>query len=205
MGIISVGDLATHLGIGDTIDNTTLTAAVNAANDAVAHWCGREFDKTAKNSETTRVFRAASPWHAVVDDFWDTTNLTVKTDDTDSGNYSTTWTLTTDYVLQPLNGLTNGRTVPWYQLIAVGTRTFPVGVRAGVQVKAAWGWAATPGPVFQATLVKAARLFKRKDSPEGVLGGFADFTAIRISSREDPDVAALLAPYRRPETVALVG
>jgi hypothetical protein len=33
-----------------------------------------------------------------------------------------------------------------------------------------------------------------------VAGGFQDFGAIRVSNREDPDVAMLLAPYRRSES-----
>jgi hypothetical protein len=51
-------------------------------------------------------------------------------------------------------------------------------------------------------IIKAARLFKRKNSPEGVLGGFQDFGAVRVTNREDPDVMMLLNPYRRSEMVA---
>ena len=46
-----------------------------------------------------------------------------------------------------------------------------------------------------ATLIQAARLFKRKESPEGVLGG-NDFGIVRVGTRVDPDVEMLLAPYR---------
>jgi hypothetical protein len=51
-----------------------------------------------------------------------------------------------------------------------------------------------------AALILGARIWKRKNSPEGVLGGFQDFGAVRISSRQDPDVVNLLVDYRRAET-----
>ena len=60
---------------------------------------------------------------------------------------------------------------------------------------ALWGWAAVPLPVVEACLVLASRYYKRKDTPFGVMGttetGFVDLPKV------DPDVAALLAPYRR--------
>lgn len=46
-----------------------------------------------------------------------------------------------------------------------------------------------------ARLMWAARLWKRRNSPEGV-AGFGDLGVIRIS-RTDPDLAALLEPYAR--------
>jgi hypothetical protein len=43
-------------------------------------------------------------------------------------------------------------------------------------------------------LIAAARLIKRKDSPQGI-EDFGEFGAVRIS-RMDPDVEALLSPYK---------
>ena len=54
--------------------------------------------------------------------------------------------------------------------------------------------ASVPDDIVQACLILSTRLFKRKDSPEGV-AGFADFGAVRLS-RMDPDVQALLNPFR---------
>ena len=48
--------------------------------------------------------------------------------------------------------------------------------------------------VKQAAFIKAARIYRRANTPEGFAAGEA-FGAIRVSSREDPDVAMLLAPY----------
>lgn len=59
-----------------------------------------------------------------------------------------------------------------------------------VTVTARWGWPAIPQVVREATLIQAIRLFKRKDSAEGVLGS-AEWGAVRVS-RMDPDVQALI-------------
>lgn len=52
-----------------------------------------------------------------------------------------------------------------------------------------------PAAIKLATLIQATRLMKRRDSPEGALG-FADVGVIRLSGK-DPDVAALLEPFKR--------
>jgi hypothetical protein len=62
-----------------------------------------------------------------------------------------------------------------------------------VRVTAKWGWPSVPDAVVQATILQAARLYRRRDSPQGVLGN-AEWGAIRVS-RLDPDVAALVWPF----------
>jgi hypothetical protein len=59
-----------------------------------------------------------------------------------------------------------------------------------VRVTAKWGWPAVPDTVVQATLIQASRLYRRKDSPEGVLGS-AEWGTVRLG-RVDPDVYALI-------------
>lgn len=65
-----------------------------------------------------------------------------------------------------------------------------------VQVTARFGWSAVPYQVNEATILKAASLFKRKDAPFGV-AGFNEFGAVRIT-RKDPDVLELLSDFARP-------
>ena len=65
-----------------------------------------------------------------------------------------------------------------------------------IQVTARWGWPAVPDEIAQAALLLAARLYRRRDSPEGVLGS-SEWGSIRVS-RTDPDVEALIAPYVIP-------
>lgn len=204
MTIVTAADLKAHLGIDDRIDDTTINNAVNSINSYIVNYCGREF--TDAGSATARVFAPDCQLELTVDDFSTTTGLVVKTDDNDDGVYETTWTLDTDFYLEPLNGKRYGQTWPYYELHSLGTRVFPIWNRrrASVQVTAQWGWAAIPAPVFEAALLIGARIFKRKNSPEGVLGGF-DFNPVRISMREDPDAVRLLTDYRDPRLTALVG
>jgi hypothetical protein len=51
-----------------------------------------------------------------------------------------------------------------------------------------------PANIRTATLMLAAREFRRRLSPEGV-AGFGDFGAVRVS-RIDPDIEALITPQR---------
>lgn len=203
MAIITAANLKTHLSITGAQHDTIVANAVNAANQAVVHWTDRDFDKVAVGSETARVFYPENRCLAIVDDFHDTTNLVVKTDEGDDGTYETTWA-TTDYQLEPLNQRENGITVPYYRIVAVESRLFPtLNRRPSVQVTAAWGWTAVPDDVFEATLMLAARLFHRKDSPQGV-AGFDQFGAVRLT-RTDEDVKLLLHPFIRSEQALLVG
>lgn len=60
-----------------------------------------------------------------------------------------------------------------------------------VRVTARWGWPTMPSEVEYATRILAARLYRRKDSPQGVIAS-ADWGSMRVS-RTDPDVQALIA------------
>lgn len=64
-----------------------------------------------------------------------------------------------------------------------------------IEVVAAWGWPETPEAIVTATLMLAARLWDRRQSPGGVLGT-SDIGVIRVTGT-DRDVEALLAPYVR--------
>ena len=52
-----------------------------------------------------------------------------------------------------------------------------------------------PSEVHTAALIQAARIYKRRGSPEGV-ANFGDFGPV-IVSRIDPDIEANLSPYLR--------
>lgn len=203
MPIITSADLKSHLGFAGTQHDTVVTNAVNAANQAVVQHLGRDpSEKVTVGTETARVFYPENRCLVLADDIWDTTNLVVKTDEGDDGTYETTW-LAADFQLEPLNQRENSITVPYYRVRAVESRWFPCNRRPSVQITAAWGWVSVPGAVFEATLIKAARLFHRKDSPQGV-AGFDNFGAVRLSSN-DSDIVDLLKPFRRSEQIVLVG
>jgi len=189
----------------EAMDDKELKRVLRAVSRGVDLHCGRRFwrDTTA----STRVFRADEPGLLWVDDFYSTTDLVVETDPAGNGTWSETWTVD-DYQPEPLNAAAMASdgtgAFAWWQLAAVGSRSFPSGFRrAQARVTTRWGWSAHPDQVAEATLLKAASLYKRRDAPFGV-AGVGDFGVIRIG-RFDPDVIDLLRPPLqkfRPRTLS---
>lgn len=190
-------ELAEYLkASGVSTNDSFLSIAAESTSRAIDDYCGRRFYPD--GSATARVFRAANPHllHLHGNDFWTTDGLVVQTDEGDDGTFETTWA-STDYELRPLNGLRRGTTWPYDSIRAVEARWWPtLSKRAGVQITAKWGWAEVPAKVTQAALIKAARLFLRKQSPTGVQDGGMEFGPIRITRASDPDVAEMLDDYR---------
>lgn len=189
---------ALRIGVGDTIDDTLIDNCVGAASRLIDGYCNRQFWAVA--SATPRVFQANTEFVCDVDDFYTTTGFVLKTSSFADGNFDTTWA-TSDYQLEPLNGILDGLTWSYDKIRAVGNYLFPTvnanyGEQALVQVTARWGWATVPDPITQACIIQASRIFKRYDSPLGV-AGFGDLGAIRVSRFLDPDMAQLVEPYRR--------
>ncbi len=178
---------------------------LDAASRAIDDWCQRHFwqDGTIA-SPVARVFAACDTRAVDLGPFNDLTALVVPVVETDAagdGTFETVWAAT-DIELLPLNR-PDGR--PYREILAVGSNRFPVATsgRTGrVRVTGVWGWAAVPGPVKTACLIKAARLLTRMQSPNGI-AGVGDFGPIRITRTEDGDVVSLLEPYRRAEAVVM--
>jgi len=190
-----------YMGITVSTLDSQCESAVNAASRLVDGYCQRRF--WLDGSAVARTFMPKSlTCLDLEDDIGSTSSFTLKTDASGDGTFETTWAAA-DYQLLPVNAATaSPEAKPWTAIRAVGTKTFPWLVNTWltrldrVQVTALWGWPAVPDAVRQATLIKAARLFRRKDSPEGV-AGFGDFGPVRLSRLEDGDVMSLLDPYRR--------
>jgi len=184
-------------------EDAMIEAAIESASRAIDSYCGRRFwiDTTV----SAREYDANDPFLLPVDDFSTTTGLIVSTDTGDNGTYDLTWTITTDYLADPVNQQRDGlSSQPYTAIRAVYVRRFPItGLRPRVQVTAKWGWPSVPHPVVQACLIKAARIYRRAQTPEGFSAGEA-FGAVRVSSREDPDMVLLLGPYRRAGGTGLV-
>lgn len=192
-----VADLKERMDIGDTIDDDRLAAALISASGEINQWCGRQFNDA--GSASARVFRPVSSTLVVTEDFHTTTGLTVVVDSGVTGTYDETWT-STDYLLEPANGVVAGVPGwPYNRLVGV-TYTFPRTTRPVVQVTARWGWAAVPAQVEEACLLIAAESFKLADAPFGA-GGVGEFGPVRV--RITPRAQGLLIPYRRkPSLVA---
>jgi hypothetical protein len=188
----SLLEVKARLGIGDTTEDTQLTAVLAVASRGIEQCCNRQFNDA--GSASARVFHIDHPRLAIVDDFHTTDGLIVATDAAGAGAFGTTWN-TTDYELAPLGGIVDG--VPgWpYWRIRGIDRYFPCASRrASLQVTARWGWAAVPAPVKEATLILAEDIFKLKSAPFGV-SGYSEYG--RVRARQNPEVWLRVSPYVR--------
>jgi hypothetical protein len=210
-GYCTVDDLREQLGdmTSQNLSERQLVRAVNAASRAVDAYTGRRFWMDPTPIARLVDVDGCNPDLWLPDDIASTTGLQIAT--SDGTNYSTIWT-TQDYRLWPYAANTPGSLYGgWWKLESV--RGLRWDVRGSyyrhhsshyylpVQITARFGWAFVPAGVEQATLLKAAQLFKRKDAPYGV-AQFGDIAAVTIT-RKDADVVELLWPFMRD--VAMVG
>lgn len=173
--------------------------ALEAAARAIDTSCSRSF-RVAGDTPTARVFTpsqspAAYPDYSryicQIDDLFDDTDIEVAFDETGNGDFGDP---TTAYRLAPTNAPSKQRP---YTLIVFDIGT-PVPLRGdSVQVTALWGWDAIPTAVENANLVQASRFLKRRDAPFGVAGSPDMGNELRLLAKLDPDVAVMLAGYRR--------
>lgn len=198
MAYATLAELKGFVGIPvpDTADDVTLQLALDSAAQQVDAFTDRTFGVDV--APTTRLYTATAAGRVEVDPISTTTGLVVKTDDNDDGVFETTWTLSTDFRLEPTNAAAGGD--PYTRLVSLGLRWFPrLQYRPGVSVTAAFGWpgGVAPAAVKHATLLQAARTWKRKDAPFGVAGSVEFGSEMRLLAKLDPDVESLLRPYRR--------
>jgi len=188
---------ALRIGTADTLDDDLIDNCVGAASRLIDGYCNRRFWQT--GTAEARIFQAEDSFYCSIDDIAGTA-LTLKSSTQADGTFDLTWSRS-DYQLEPLNGNLDGLTWSYDKIRAVGDYLFPTvnanyGEQALVQVTAVFGWPSVPEPVTQATIIQASRIFKRYDSPLGVVG-FGDLGQIRVSRYLDPDMAQLVEPYRR--------
>lgn len=193
---ITLQELKTRLGINDMVDDTRLNGAIAAASRGIDGVCNRQFNKA--GAASARLYRVDHPNEVVVDDFHTSTGLVVEVDD-GSGAYGTTWS-STDYQLEPLNGIVDGIPQAYERIAAVGELRFPTCLRrAAARVTADWGWAEVPGNVKEATFVLAEDIARLRDAPFGV-GGYSEYG--RIRARKNPHVMMLVDQYIRDQYTA---
>jgi hypothetical protein len=174
----------------DTSRDDLLNGALAAASRGIDRATGRRFYLDADASARTfnpngRVVCDEAGAKLIIDDAGAAPALV----ETGSGGSFTTFT---DYETGPDNALVRGRAIT--SLLSPSS-SWGYGT-ARVRVTARWGWPEVPDEIEQATLIQAARLFRRKDSPEGVTGS-AEWGVVRLS-RRDPDVWALIEHFVLP-------
>lgn len=185
--------LKAHLNIetADTSRDTLLSQALSTASRGIDRTTGRRFYLDSSAVQRTyrpsgRVVFEVDGEVLLTDDIGSTTGLIVETG---SGS---TWTAVTGYETVPDNALADGRPITGLRR-PNGIWTWQASSTTRVRVTARFGWPAIPDDVVQATLIQAARLYRRKDSPEGVTGS-AEWGVVRLS-RRDPDVWNLIEPF----------
>jgi hypothetical protein len=202
-GYTTLAAMKNFLSIVDSTDDTLLEGLIESASRSIDRIANRRF--YADSSASARSYRANNNIFVYVDDISSTTGLVVKTDDDGDGTFETTLTINTDFLVDPLTASALGR--PFTQLTMVNTlNVWPVypglfsnGLRPGVEVTAKWGWPSVPDDIETACQILTADLYKRKDSPGGILG-LGDLGAIRMSPL-GRDVTAMVRAYKK-EVVA---
>jgi hypothetical protein len=188
-GYATLLDVKAALRIQDSFDDSLLETAIESASRMIDGFTARTFSNA---GTAVRNFAATDAINLIIDDAITVT----KVESTDEiGDTYTEWTVT-DYQLEPVNGRADGLYSPYTGIRAVNTYTWPVvDYQALVKITGTWGWPSIPTAVKQATIIQASRLYKRLDSPLGVLG-MGDLGQIRVSRYLDPDVEQLVMPYR---------
>ena len=191
-GYATLAQIKAAARISDNVDDLLLEMAVESASRAIDGHAMRSFYSA---GTATRLY-AADDWETVWIDDLAGTAITLVTDPDDNGSWSITWK-TTDYQLEPLNGISDGLQIPYTRIRAVKDYALPTkSDKALVKVTGVFGWPSVPSAITQACIIQASRIFKRLDSPLGI-AGFGELGAIQVTRDLDPDVAQLVSPYRR--------
>ena len=192
MRYASIDELKTRLGITDATDDTILGMVLDSVSLLIEKKTHRRFWKN--TSDETRYYSPMQSDALFTDDIVSVTTL--KSDEDQDRTYEATWA-TTDYDLCPYNAATLSPQEPytWLEITPQGSYSFPTGQKA-VQIVGVFGWPEVPATVKEATLIQAARIFKRKDSPFGI-AGVGEFGQVQLLGKLDPDVESFLEPLTR--------
>jgi len=197
-GYATLSEVKAAARITDDIDDSLLETAIESSSRDIDAYTERVFFNTGATA-VTRIYIPENIYLLETDDIIAVTSI--KSDTTGEGGFDQTWA-STDYQLEPLNGLAGGIATPFTRVRAVGNYLWPIyeprdinAGQASVQIVARFGFASIPSAIKQATILSSLRAYKRYESPTGVLG-FSDMGVVRVG-RLDPDVERLIQPYRK--------
>lgn len=181
--------------LSDTQDDALITQALATTTLAINKKTGQL--GTGFNRDTVasaRFFHAVHPELLTVDAIPDGSLITSVAVG-NAGQPANTYTTIIDptsYEALPRNNVAIGRAIDTLRSIYAVWPTTPY---INLMVVAPWGWPAVPDTVVQAQLIWMARIFRRKDSQDGIAGQ-SNFGPIRVG-KMDPDVEEMLAGYAR--------
>ena len=191
-GYCTLAQVKAGLRITDSVDDTLLEMAVESASRAIDSYCNRVFYST--GTAVVRYYSPQDSYLCDIDDLVSLTSLFTNSDETQS-SYNIQWT-SEDRQLEPLNGLADGQPTPFTRIRAIGEYTFQtLNGEASVKVTGVFGYSAVPIAITQATVIQASRIYKRLDSPLGIISG--ELGTMRVGTRLDPDVAQLVDGFRK--------
>lgn len=147
----SLAQVKAALRITDSVDDTLLEMAIESASRAIDEYTNRNFYNA---GTAVRYYAPNDSFNVTIDDLVSLSTLQTMNDNGDQV-YDTTWT-STDYQLEPLNGVTDGIAQPYTNIRAIGNYTYlTLGGEATVKVTGVWGWNAVPVQVTQAKIGRA--------------------------------------------------
>ena len=185
----SLIQLKSAIGIADGIDDPMLEMAIESASRQIDSYTERYFYNA---GTAVKIFAPIDNWVCPTEDF---ITLTKVETSEDGESYDTEWTAD-DWQPEPLNGRSGGLVTSYTQIRAIEDYLFPYrNGEATVRLTGQWGWSAVPIAITQATIILASRIFKRLDSPLGIISG--ELGSMRVGYRLDPDVQHLIDPYRK--------
>jgi hypothetical protein len=192
--------------VTDPTDDDNLILSINTATESIEEICHRRF--------WTNTVDEVRYYDTELDDLLfipgpDIVSITsLITDQDGDGVYETTWAAT-DYALLPRNGLLNSGFYTRIGIAPRGNYTFPTAIRdlypstgayrrsygvsevGRIQITGKFG-APLQNMIKQACLIEAHALFKRKDSPYGIIGQ-TEYGISRKKPGMDPDALELIA------------
>jgi hypothetical protein len=188
-GYATLIQLKSAIGIADGIDDPMLEMAIESASRQIDSYTERYFYNA---GTAVKIFAPIDNWVCPTEDF---ITLTKVETSEDGESFDTEWEVE-DWQAEPLNGRAGGLVTSFTQIRAVESYLFPYRQgEATVRLTGTWGWSAVPIAITQATIILASRIFKRLDSPLGIISN--ELGSMRVGFRLDPDVQHLIDPYRK--------
>lgn len=176
----------------ETFADDDIDLSLESSSRALDGLCKRRFYADADAAQI-RYYRPINRELVRIDDL--VTLTTLASDPGGDGTYEETWTLNTDFTLEPDNAAADGKPYELIRRHPRGNYLFVPDYPRTVKVTGKFGWSAVPPAIKEATTLLTSKLLQRKrEHPMGVV--ISAETAIRIASG-DPDVFLLIKPFIR--------
>ncbi len=188
-GYATLQQIKAAIGIADGFEDSLLEMAIESASRQIDSYTERVFYNA---GTAVRIYSPLDNYVLPTDDFISLSKIETSED---GESFDTEWAAT-DWQAEPLNNLAGGLVTSYTQIRAVDNYLFPVREgEATARLTGVWGWSSVPIAVTQATIILGSRIFKRLDSPLGIISG--ELGSMRVGFRLDPDVQHLIEPYRK--------